>query len=101
MATRAWSAALGISWEKLRVQVGDPVLPTTATGPARLIALYQWRRGKGLPGVWVVDSASGAARPRLEDVDWTKFPTAEAQGELMAYEERCVRYVHYLLRSAA
>src|SRR6185369_5764305 len=45
MAIRARYAAPRTPWAALRVQTGDRVLPTTLTGPARLVALYQWRRG--------------------------------------------------------
>jgi hypothetical protein len=80
-------------WRTLRVQTGDPRLPTTITGYARLIALYQWRRGKPLPGVWVVESTAARASPGVDDVDWALFPAAEAQRELMAHEERCARHL--------
>jgi hypothetical protein len=77
----------------LRVQIGDPALPTTLTGPARLIALYHWRRGKALPGVWIVEHTPAPVILRAEDIDWTQFPTLEAQRELMAHEERCARHL--------
>lgn len=93
MTTRAPSAVRRIPWGMLRVQVGDPSLPTTLTGPARLIALYQWRRGKALPGVWIVDPATAPASFEAGDVDWTQFPVLEAKLELMAHEERCARHV--------
>jgi hypothetical protein len=77
----------------LRVQMGDPSLPTTITGPARLIALFHWRRGKPLPGVWIIEHSAVNVSPKAEDVDWTEFPTLEAQRELMAHEERCARHL--------
>ena len=87
MAPYASSAARRTPWERLRVQVGDPSLPTTVTGPARLIALYQWRRGHALPGVWIIENATVPTRPRrAEDVDWAQFPILEAQLEMMALE---------------
>ena len=93
MASLAFTAASTPSWSMLRVQLGDPSLPTTLTGPARLIALYQWRRGKRLPGVWFVDSASMRVSRTPEGVDWTLFPVAEARNHLMDYEERCLRHL--------
>lgn len=93
MAVHAWSAVHRTPWGKLRVQMGDPSLPTTLTGPARLIALYHWRRGKALPGVWVIEHAPAPVRLRAEDIDWSQFPTLEAQRELMAHEERCARHL--------
>jgi hypothetical protein len=82
MAVHAWSAARRTPWEKLRVQIG-----------ARLIALYQWRRGKALPGVWIIEHTLMPVSLRADDVDWALFPTLEAQRELMAHEERCARHL--------
>jgi hypothetical protein len=93
MATCAFSALRRTPWGMLRVQVGDPSLPTTVTGPARLIALYHWRRGHALPGVWIIENAPGPASPRAEDIDWVLFPLQEAQHEMMAHEERCAAHV--------
>lgn len=93
MASLAFTAASSPSWSVLRVQLGDPSLPTTLTGPARLIALYQWRRGRRLPGVWFVDSTSMRVSRTPEGVDWTRFPLAEARDLLMEYEERCMRHL--------
>jgi hypothetical protein len=92
MAIRAWSAVRQTPWGMLRVQTGDPSLPTTVTGPARLIALYHFRRGKSLSGVWIVESSPERASPEPEDIDWALFPTSEAQQEMMAHEERCARH---------
>ncbi len=93
MAVQAWSAVRGIHWGMLRVQMGDRALPTTVTGPARLIALYHWRRGKALPGVWIIESSVPHAKPRAEEIDWSLFPVQEAQREMMAHEERCARHM--------
>ena len=92
MALQAPSAVRRTPWGRLRVQVGDPSLPTTLTGPARLIALYQWRRGKALPGIWIVEHSAAPASLQADDVDWTQFPVLEAKLELMAHEERCARH---------
>lgn len=93
MATLACSQVPSPSWSMLRVQLGDPSLPTTLTGPARLIALYQWRRGKRLPGLWFVDSASMRVSRTPDGVDWALFPVAEARNHLMDHEERCLRHL--------
>jgi hypothetical protein len=92
MALHTWSATRRTPWVMLRVQMGDPSLPTTVTGPARLIALYHWRRGKALPGVWIIEHSPVPVSPRAEEIDWTQFPVQEAQRELMAHEERCARH---------
>jgi hypothetical protein len=83
----------------LRVQMGDPSFPTTLTGPRRLVALYHWRRGKAMPGVWIIANAPEPAIDRPEDVDWTLFPILEAQREMMAHEERCTRHMPWLRAS--
>jgi hypothetical protein len=93
MAIHAAFAVPRTHWGKLRVQIGDPSLPTTVTGPARLIALFHWRRGKALPGIWIIEHAAVSASLRVEDIDWALFPTSEAQREMMAHEERCARHV--------
>ena len=92
MAIRACYAAPRTPWAMLRVQTGDRALPTTLTGPARLIALYEWRRGAALPGVWFVDGARAQTSPSPDDVDWSLFPTPEAQHEMMDRDERCARH---------
>ena len=93
MALQAWSTRRRAHWAMLRVQMGDPSLPTTITGPARLIALYHWRRGKALPGLWIIEHSAPSASLGPEDIDWTQFPVMEAQRELMDHEERCARHV--------
>ena len=93
MVMQASFAARRTPWGNLRVQIGDPSLPTTITGPARLIALFHWRRGKALPGLWIVEHSPQHTIPRVEDIDWTLFPTQEAQREMMAHEERCARHM--------
>jgi hypothetical protein len=93
MAIHAASAVPRTPWGKLRVQIGDPSLPTTVTGPARLIALFHWRRGKALPGIWIIEHSAVHTNPTVEDIDWALFPTLEAQREMMAHEERCARHV--------
>jgi len=97
MATPACSAAAPTSWKMLRVQAGNPSIPTTLTGPARLIALYRWRRHERLPGLWVVECSTLRAELRPEDVDWHLFPALEAQRHLIDHEERCAR--HFAPRS--
>jgi hypothetical protein len=87
------AAAPRTHWGMLRVQTGDRSLPTTVTGPARLIVLYHWRRGKALPGVWIIEHSLLSPTPRLQDVDWDLFPTQEAQRELYALEESFARHV--------
>ena len=57
MAMQSCPAGPRIHWGRLRVQVGDRSFPTTVTGPARLIALYHFRRGRALPGVWMIENA--------------------------------------------
>ena len=93
MALQTWSGVRRTPWGMLRVQIGDPSLPTTVTGPARLIALYQWRRGKPLPGTWIIEHSAAPVRLEAEEIDWTQFPVLEAQRELMAHEERCARHM--------
>lgn len=93
METLASSAAPRTPWRILRVQIGDPSFPTTITGPARLVALYQWRQGKAAPGVWVIENSPTHASPRPEDIDWATFPTADAQREMMDRAFRCARYL--------
>jgi hypothetical protein len=100
MAIHACSTVPRTPWEILRVQTGDPRLPTTVTGPARLIALFHWRRGKALPGVWIIEHSPASVRPRTDDVDWARFPTLEAQRALMEHEERCARHLPRHLQAA-
>jgi hypothetical protein len=92
MVTRAWSPIVIAHWTTLRVQTGDPAFPITLTGPNRLVELFHWRRGKPSAGVWVIENAPGCRSPRTEEVDWTHFPVAEAQQEMMKQDERCSRY---------
>lgn len=98
MAIHARFPALQTPWGRLRVQTGDRSLPTTVTGPARLIALYQWRRGKPLPEVWFVDASQGPEHRLLSTIDWSTFPISEARRETMAHEERCARHLPARLR---
>jgi hypothetical protein len=93
MATRSWSSVLTAHWQTLRVQTGDPSCPITLTGPNKLVELFHWRRGKPSPGVWVIVNSPGFRTPRLEEVDWSLFPVAEAQHEMIDHEERCLRYM--------
>jgi hypothetical protein len=93
MATCTWTSKMTAHWQTLRVQMGDPTFPTTLTGPKKLVELFNWRRGKPTPGVWIVVSAQADRKPRLDEVDWTLFPVAEAQQELMAHEARCALYM--------
>ncbi len=93
MSTCAWSSRVTAHWQTLRVQMGDSTCPITLTGPKKLVELFHWRRGKATPGVWVVVNGPGEKRPRLDEVDWSLFPVAEAQQELMSHEERCSRYL--------
>ncbi len=93
MAAHSCCAAPRTHWGMLRVQTGDRSLPTTVTGPARLIVLYHWRRGKALPGVWIIEHSPMSSSPRLQDIDWDLFPTQEAQRELYSLEESCARHV--------
>ena len=93
MATCTWTSKLMAHWQTLRVQMGDPTCPTTITGPKKLVELFNWRRGKATPGVWIVISSQPDRSPRLDEVDWSLFPVAEAQHELMDHEERCARYM--------
>jgi hypothetical protein len=89
----AWSAAHRTPWGMLRVQIGDPSLPTTLTGPARLVALYQWRQGKASPGVWVIENSPAHARPSPEDIDWILFPAVQAEREMTDHKARCAQYL--------
>jgi|HubBroStandDraft_6_1064221.scaffolds.fasta_scaffold186675_4 hypothetical protein len=57
---RAWSAVRRTPWDMLRVQTGDPSLPTTVTGPARLIALPLLGGAVGVVGFVVTGAASSA-----------------------------------------
>jgi hypothetical protein len=92
MATRAWSSMVIAHWQTLRVQTGDPSFPVTLTGPNRLVELFHWRRGKPSPGVWIIENAPGCRSPRTDEVDWSQFPVAEAQQEIINQDERCSRY---------
>lgn len=100
MVTRAWSPMVIAHWTTLRVQTGDPGFPITLTGPNRLVELFHWRRGKASVGVWIIENAPGRRSPRTEEVDWTHFPIAEAQQEMINHDERCSRY-RLQLKSAA
>jgi len=93
MATCAWTSRLTAHWQTLRVQMGDPTCPITITGPKKLVELFNWRRGKATPGVWFVVSTQAHRSPRVDEIDWSLFPVAEAQHELMDLEERCARYL--------
>lgn len=92
MVNRAWSSAVTAHWTTVRVQTGDPSFPITLTGPSRLMELFHWRRGKPSPGVWIIENAPGCRTMRVEEVEWTHFPVAEAQQEMLAHDERCSRY---------
>ncbi len=92
MATRAWSSVITAHWTTLRVQTGDASFPVTLTGPSRLVELFHWRRGKPSPGVWVIENAPGCRTMRAEEVEWSRFPVAEAQQEMLDRDERCSRY---------
>jgi hypothetical protein len=98
MPTRAWSSGPLTHWDTLRVQTGDPSLPVTLSGAARFVELYHWRRGKASPNVWVIDSATGRSAPQAEDVDWARFPMAEAELELMRRDMRIAQ--HRIYRTA-
>lgn len=93
MATRVWSPIFTAHWQTLRVQTGDPSCPITLTGPNKLVELFHWRRGKASPGVWVIVNAPGYTCPRPSEVDWSLFPVAEAQHEMMDHDERRSRYM--------
>lgn len=93
MATCSWSSRVTAKWQTLRVQMGDPACPITLTGPKKLAELFHWRRGKATPGVWVVVNGAGFKSPRVDEVDWSLFPVAEAQEEIMSHEARCSRYL--------
>jgi hypothetical protein len=92
MVTRSWSPIVTVHWQTLRVQTGDPSFPITLTGPNRLVELFHWRRGKASPGVWVIVNAPGCRSPRIDEVEWTSFPVAEAQQEMIKHDERCSRF---------
>lgn len=92
MVARTWSAMVMMHWTTLRVQTGDPSFPITLTGPNRLVELFHFRRGKPSPGVWIIENAPGSRAPRNEEVEWSHFPVAEAQQEMMDRDERCSRY---------
>ena len=92
MINRAWSSAVTAHWTMVRVQTGDPSFPITLTGPSRLVELFHWRRGKPSPGVWVIEHAPGCRTMRVEEVEWSHFPVAEAQQEMLAHDERCSHY---------
>jgi hypothetical protein len=77
----------------LRIQRGDRSFPTTLTGPARLIALFHWRRGQALPGMWVVENGAEHPGPAPGEVDWSLFPTSETQAEMLAHEARFARHL--------
>ena len=93
MATCSWSSRVTAHWQTLRVQMGDPTFPITLTGPQKLVELFHWRRGKATPGVWVVVNGAEPRSPRLDEVDWSQFPMAEAYQEMMSHEERCARHL--------
>jgi hypothetical protein len=93
MPTLTCSAVHRTPWKILRVQIGDPSLPTTLTGPARLVALYQWRQGNASPSVCVIENSPAHARPRPDDIDWERFPSAEAELEMMDHKARCALYL--------
>lgn len=93
MGTCAWTSRLTAPWQTLRVQMGDPTCPTTLTGPKKLVELFNWRRGKPTPGVWFVVATQAQRSPRVEEIDWSLFPVAEAQHELMDHEARCALYL--------
>lgn len=93
MGSCALSSKVTTSWQTLRVQTGDPSFPITLTGPKKLVELFHWRRGKATPGVWVVINGPDNERPRLDEVDWSLFPMAEAYQEMMNHEERCARHL--------
>ena len=93
MNTLACPAMHRTPWRVLRVQMGDPSLPTTVTGPVRLAALHQWRQGKTSPGVWVTADSPAPTRPSPEDIDWVLFPTAQVEREITANEARCAQYL--------
>jgi len=82
-----------ISWCALRVQTGDPSFPITLTGPARLVELFHWRRGKTSPGVWVSVHLPSQSRLEPEAIDWALFPLAEAQAEMQIQDARRGRYL--------
>ena len=92
MVTRTWSPMAIAHWQTLRVQTGDPCFPITLTGPNRLVELFHWRRGKPSSGVWIIENAPGCRSPRTEEVDWSHFPVAEAQQEMIQHDERCSRF---------
>ena len=92
MVTRTWSPMVIAHWQTLRVQTGDPCFPITLTGPNRLVELFHWRRGKPSPGVWIIENATGCRSPRTEEVDWSHFPVAEAQQEMIQHDEICSRF---------